>query len=240
MPEMRGSDLVVEYLIREQVPYLFGYAGHGAVGLLDGVHDRQDEIKVVFPRIETGAGYMADAYYRASGQVIPVYTSTGPGPDAAHGGDLERLLRLLGVHRDHRPGSDEPVRLGRAPGGVPPPPGRLPEHRQGDHEAQLPGALGRGHLEVPPEGVQARPARAVRAPYTSTSPTTSGCAPADVEVPEPEEHSSMLNWRTPGLARGRREGARPASPRPPSARSWPEAASSAPTRASSSPRSRST
>ena len=35
MSEMRGADLVVEYLIREKVPYLFGYAGHGAVGLLD-------------------------------------------------------------------------------------------------------------------------------------------------------------------------------------------------------------
>ena len=56
MAEIRGADLVVEYLIREKVPYLFGYAGHGAVGLLDGVYDRQDEIKVVFPRIETGAG----------------------------------------------------------------------------------------------------------------------------------------------------------------------------------------
>jgi len=80
MPEMRGCDLVVEYLIREKVPYLFGYAGHGAVGLLDGVYDRQDEIQIIFPRIESGAGYMADAYFRASGKVIPVYTSTGPGP----------------------------------------------------------------------------------------------------------------------------------------------------------------
>jgi acetolactate synthase-1/2/3 large subunit len=51
MAEMRGCDLVVEYLIREKVPYLFGYAGHGAVGLLDGVFSRQDEIKIVFPRI---------------------------------------------------------------------------------------------------------------------------------------------------------------------------------------------
>ena len=37
MAEMRGCDLVVEYLVREKVPYMFGYAGHGAVGLLDGV-----------------------------------------------------------------------------------------------------------------------------------------------------------------------------------------------------------
>ncbi len=80
MPEMRGADLVTEYLVREKVPYLFGYAGHGAVGLLDSVYDRQDELKVIFPRIETGAGYMADAYYRVSHEVIPVYTSTGPGP----------------------------------------------------------------------------------------------------------------------------------------------------------------
>ena len=54
MSEMRGTDLVVEYLIREKVPYLFGYAGHGAVGLLDGVFDRQDEIKVVFPGSRPG------------------------------------------------------------------------------------------------------------------------------------------------------------------------------------------
>src|SRR5947199_9677701 len=80
MPEMRGCDLVVEYLIKEKVPYLFGYAGHGAVGLLDGVYNHQDELKIVFPRIESAAGYMADAYFRATGQLIPVYTSTGPGP----------------------------------------------------------------------------------------------------------------------------------------------------------------
>ncbi len=80
MAEIRGCDLVVEYLLKEKVPYLFGYAGHGAVGLLDGVYNHQDELKIIFPRIESAAGYMADAYFRASGQVIPVYTSTGPGP----------------------------------------------------------------------------------------------------------------------------------------------------------------
>ena len=127
MPEMRGCDLVVEYLIREKVPYLFGYAGHGAVGLLDGVYDRQDEIKIIFPRIESGAGYMADAYFRASGKVIPVYTSTGPGPMLLTVAMGERVLRLVGVRRDHGPGGDQPVRLRRAAGGVPPLPGRLPD-----------------------------------------------------------------------------------------------------------------
>src|ERR671935_2966672 len=80
MAEIRGCDLVVEYLIKEKVPYLFGYAGHGAVGLLDGVYNHQDELRIIFPRIESAAGYMADAYFRVSGRLIPVYTSTGPGP----------------------------------------------------------------------------------------------------------------------------------------------------------------
>ena len=102
------------------MPYLFGYAGHGAVGLLDGVHDRQDEIKVVFPRIETGAGYMADAYYRASGQVIPVYTSTGPGPmllTAAISNafyDSSAFIAITGQVATSQYDS------GRAAGGVPP------------------------------------------------------------------------------------------------------------------------
>ena len=80
MSEMRGCDLVVDYLIKEETPYVFGYAGHGAVGLLDGIYHRQDELKLVWPRIESAAGYMADAYFRATGIPIPVYTSTGPGP----------------------------------------------------------------------------------------------------------------------------------------------------------------
>ena len=80
MPEMRGCDLVVDYLVKERTPYLFGYAGHGAVGLLDGVYRRQDDIGLVWPRIESAAGYMADAYFRLTGIPIPVYTSTGPGP----------------------------------------------------------------------------------------------------------------------------------------------------------------
>ena len=110
----------------------------------------------------------------------------------------ERVLRLVGVHRDHRPGGDEPVRLGRAPGGVPPLPGRLPEHREGDHEAELPGASRRGSRQVPAEGVQARARRGAPARCTSTCRTTSGSRTADVEVPEPEERSLQLNWRTPG------------------------------------------
>ena len=35
MAEIRGADLIVEYLIREKVKYIFGYAGHGVIGMRD-------------------------------------------------------------------------------------------------------------------------------------------------------------------------------------------------------------
>ena len=33
MSRMRGADIVVEYLIREKVPYVFGLCGHGNIGM---------------------------------------------------------------------------------------------------------------------------------------------------------------------------------------------------------------
>ena len=160
MAEIRGCDLVVEYLIKEKVPYLFGYAGHGAVGLLDGVYNHQDEIKIIFPRIESAAGYMADAYFRASGQVIPVYTSTGPGPmllTVAMGNafyDSSAFIAITGQVATNQYDS-----------------GALQEeyrHYQADFpsiakvitQAKLPGAERRGPRQVPAEGVQARAHRA--------------------------------------------------------------------------------
>lgn len=80
MATYRGSEIIAEYIIKEKVPYIMGYAGHGAIGFLDGVYDRTDKIKIIWPRVETAAGFMADAYYRVTGVPIPVYVSTGPGP----------------------------------------------------------------------------------------------------------------------------------------------------------------
>jgi len=79
----KGGEVVAEYMLKEKIPYLLGYAGHGAIGLLDAFYDKQDQIKIVWPRIETAAGFMADAYYRVSGVPLPVYVSTGPGPALA-------------------------------------------------------------------------------------------------------------------------------------------------------------
>lgn len=80
LEKLKGADVVAEYMLKEKIPYMIGYAGHGAIGLLDSFYEKQDKIKIVWPRIETAAGFMADAYFRITKQALPVYTSTGPGP----------------------------------------------------------------------------------------------------------------------------------------------------------------
>jgi acetolactate synthase-1/2/3 large subunit len=78
--EIRGNDIIAEYLVKEKVPYILGYAGHGAIGLLDGIIKQPDRIRHIQPRIEQTAGFMADVYYRLTGEPLAVYASTGPGP----------------------------------------------------------------------------------------------------------------------------------------------------------------
>jgi acetolactate synthase-1/2/3 large subunit len=197
MAEIRGCDLVAEYLIKERVPYLFGYAGHGAVGLLDGVFDRQDELKIIFPRIETGAGYMADAYYRASGQVIPVYTSTGPGPmllTAAISNafyDSSAFIALTGQVATNQYDS-----------------GALQEeyrHFQADFPSIAKVITKRSFQAHSVEDLAKFLPKAFKLARTGRPGPVHVDVPydlwirkADVDVPEPAERSGMLAWRTPG------------------------------------------
>ena len=74
-----GGDLMVEYLVREKVPYLFGVCGHGNIGFLDSALRANDRIKTVMTHHEQTAGFMAEAYYKVSHQVVATYTSCGPG-----------------------------------------------------------------------------------------------------------------------------------------------------------------
>ncbi len=77
--ELNGGQVIVDYLIREGVPYAFGLCGHGNIGLIDALYERSEEIKTVSARHETVAGFMADVYYRVSGQPTATFTSCGPG-----------------------------------------------------------------------------------------------------------------------------------------------------------------
>src|SRR5205807_5327528 len=74
-----GGQVIVDYLVREKVPYVFGLCGHGNIGFLDALYERADEIKTVSVHHESVAGFMADVYYRVCGKPTATFTSCGPG-----------------------------------------------------------------------------------------------------------------------------------------------------------------
>ena len=76
---MKGGEYIVDFLILEGVPYVFGVCGHGNVGILDAMYERQSEIKLISPRHEQTAGHMADAYWRVRHAPVATLTSCGPG-----------------------------------------------------------------------------------------------------------------------------------------------------------------
>ena len=76
---LKGADILIEYLVKERVPYMFGVCGHGNVGLLDAALAAADRIKTISTHHEQSAGYMADAYYKMRHEPVATYTSCGPG-----------------------------------------------------------------------------------------------------------------------------------------------------------------
>ncbi len=76
---MTGSEVIVDYLIKKEIPYIFGIPGHGCLGFTDALYRRKDEIKVIQPKQEQAGVHMAVGYYRVTGKPLPVFTSIGPG-----------------------------------------------------------------------------------------------------------------------------------------------------------------
>jgi acetolactate synthase-1/2/3 large subunit len=76
---LNGGQIIVDYLIREKVPYALGVCGHGNIGFIDALYERTSDIKTVSVHHEAVAGFMADVYYRVSGQPLATFTSCGPG-----------------------------------------------------------------------------------------------------------------------------------------------------------------
>ncbi len=79
MPKVKGATLISEFLVKEKIPYVFGICGHGNIGLLDGLYEVRDKIKLVSPRHEQTAAHMADGFFRVKHEPVATLTSTGPG-----------------------------------------------------------------------------------------------------------------------------------------------------------------
>ncbi|HSE05736.1 MAG TPA: thiamine pyrophosphate-binding protein [Methylomirabilota bacterium] len=101
-PTSTGAAYIADFLVQQKVPYVFGLCGHGILGLLDGLFDRQTEIKTVSVHHEAVAAFMADAYFRIAGAPVATYTSCGPGSAnivvavAAAFADSSAMLNITG------------------------------------------------------------------------------------------------------------------------------------------------
>ncbi|MGB5555894.1 MAG: thiamine pyrophosphate-binding protein [Flavobacteriaceae bacterium] len=73
------GDLIIHYLKLEGVTHVFGVPGGGLLHLLVNLKNNDNDITYVICRQETGAAYMADGYYRATGKLGVVIVTTGPG-----------------------------------------------------------------------------------------------------------------------------------------------------------------
>lgn len=76
---LTGSEIILEHLIMEEVPYIVGIPGHGILSFVDAFNQRQDKIKHIMVRHEQSAIHLADGYYRIKKKPLAAYTSIGPG-----------------------------------------------------------------------------------------------------------------------------------------------------------------
>ncbi len=77
--EMTGGQALVASLIANGVDTLFALPGVQLDGAFDALYEEQDAIRVIHPRHEQAAAYMADGYARTTGKVGACMVVPGPG-----------------------------------------------------------------------------------------------------------------------------------------------------------------
>jgi acetolactate synthase-1/2/3 large subunit len=82
---MTGADMIVQVLADEGVNTVFGYSGGAILPTYDAIfrhnagRPKDEEIRLIVPATEQGAGFMAAGYARASGKVGVFVVTSGPG-----------------------------------------------------------------------------------------------------------------------------------------------------------------
>ena len=76
---MTGGQALVASLIANGVDTLFALPGVQLDGAFDALYEGQDQIRVIHPRHEQAAAYMADGYARTTGRVGACMVVPGPG-----------------------------------------------------------------------------------------------------------------------------------------------------------------
>jgi acetolactate synthase-1/2/3 large subunit len=84
---MTGADMIIQALAQEGVDTIFGYTGGAILPTYDAIFrynvahesNRDEQIQLIVPANEQGAGFMAAGYARASGKVGVFIVTSGPG-----------------------------------------------------------------------------------------------------------------------------------------------------------------
>src|SRR5206468_5961980 len=83
--EMTCAEMVIQVLADEGVDTIFGYSGgailptYDAIHRYNSAHPKAEEIRLIVPANEQGAGFMAAGYARSSGKVGVFLVTSGPG-----------------------------------------------------------------------------------------------------------------------------------------------------------------
>lgn len=83
---MSGAEMIIEVLAQEGVDTVFGYTGGAILPTYDAIFrynvehetNRSEQIQLIVPANEQGAGFMAAGYARASGKVGVFIVTSGP------------------------------------------------------------------------------------------------------------------------------------------------------------------
>ncbi len=137
MPRMKGAELITDYLIANDIPYVFGICGHGNVGMLDPLYEARDRIKLVSPRHEQVAAHMADAYFRVRHQPVATLDLVRAGLGQYRHAARLRADRFVGRVRHHRQCADLAVQPQPVPGDQPAFSGRFRQRAAPGGQAQL-------------------------------------------------------------------------------------------------------
>ncbi len=116
--QMTGADMIVQILADEAVGALFGYNGGQILPTFDALyrynaaHGPKEQLHLVVPANEQGAGFMASGYARATGKVGVFVATSGPGatncttPIRDAMADSTPLVLITGQVPTHAIGSD--------------------------------------------------------------------------------------------------------------------------------------
>ena len=77
--QVNCSEYLVDFLVKQGVTDVFGYAGGYIVPFMDALYKRKDEINVHVCYHEQACALAADGYARTSGRIGVFFTTSGPG-----------------------------------------------------------------------------------------------------------------------------------------------------------------